>query len=160
MTTLQKPVANSEAPVGTRAWAAALIAEFGTQLGTEYFNRQLSFAEATAEFRRNQPRVRGGFANRLGRSRAMCDRPEPTAPPAKPAKGFAAKLRFPGEERQPSPPADDGPSASSQVRSALSRAATATRSKTDPPIEMLMEESHGERKGFAAKLIFPHERRA
>ena len=91
-----------EAPaVGSRAWAAALIDEYGEKLGAEYFGRQLSLDEAEDDYQSRQPRQRKGFAERLGRSQAM-QRLASSAPPDElpdepPARGFASKIRFPGE---------------------------------------------------------------
>lgn len=99
MSTIQRPVADPAAPVGSRSWAAALLQEFGTKFGTDYFNRQLSFEEASAEFRDRQPRKPKGFAVRFARLGAgnsvTSARPERREAP----KGFAAKLRFAGEDQ-------------------------------------------------------------
>lgn len=98
MTHARKPVVpNKLAAVGTREWAAALLQQFGTELGTEYFKRQLTFDQASAEHASSQPRQRGGFANRLARSRVMRDLLEPEPQEEKPLTGFAAKLVFPHE---------------------------------------------------------------
>jgi len=153
MSILQKPVANPEAPVGTREWAAALVEHFGEKLGGEYFARGLTFEEAAADFQTRRPRQRQGFAARLGRSSVLQRLAEPAAPVVPPPRGFARKIRFPGAERPASPAGEQAAAPRRELSPAqlpARREATLSNASAAGELEYL---------GFQAKLIFPHERR-